>query len=44
VRQAIDIICKNIDSGQNIWHEKKKWDKYGIRVIGDREIIDNPPA
>jgi hypothetical protein len=45
MQEAIAIICKNIDStGFYIWDERKKWDKYGIKVMGDREIIDNPPA
>jgi hypothetical protein len=45
VREAIEIICRNINtSGSFPWHETKKWDSYGIKVMGDREIIDNPPA
>ena len=43
VREAIDIICQNINSGTYPWDAKKKWDSYGIKVMGDREIIDNPP-
>jgi len=45
VREAIEIICQNINSsGFYPWDEKKQWDRYGIRVMGDRDIIDNPPA
>jgi hypothetical protein len=43
VREAIASICKNIDSGTYTWDEKKRWDRYGIKIIGDRSIIDNPP-
>jgi hypothetical protein len=45
VQEAIEITCQNINSnGFFIWDENKNWDKYGIKVIGDREIINNPPA
>ena len=45
VREAITIVCQNINSsGFYPWDEKKHWDRYGIKVMGDREIIDNPPA
>ena len=47
MRNAINIICQNINSSGFYpwpWDEKKKWDSYGIKVVGDRDIIDNPPA
>jgi hypothetical protein len=40
MKEAISCICRNIDSGIYEWHEKKGWDKYGIKVVGNREIID----
>ena len=43
MKQAISFICRNIDSGEYQWDEKKGWDKFGIKVVGDRKIIDNPP-
>ena len=47
MQEAITIICKNIDIVDTWpfypWDERKGWDRYGIKVIGDREIIDNPP-
>jgi hypothetical protein len=44
VKEAIISICKNIDSGAYPWEEKRHWDRYGIIIIGNRSIIDNPPA
>ena len=43
MKEAISLICRNIDSEHYQWDEKKGWDKYGIKVVGDRKIIDNPP-
>ena len=43
MKEAISYICRNIDSELYPWDEKKGWDKFGIKVVGDRKIIDNPP-
>ena len=43
MKEAISFICKNIDSGIYPWDEKNGWEKYGIKVVGDRKIIDNSP-
>ncbi len=43
MKEAISFICRNIDSGLYPGDEKKGWDRYGIKVCGDRQIIDNPP-
>ena len=43
MNEAISYICRNIDSELYPWDEKKGWDKFGIKVVGDRKIIDNPP-
>ena len=43
MKEAITFICRNIDSELYPWDEKKGWDKFGIKVVGDRKIIDNPP-
>ena len=42
MKEAICFICRNIDSGIYLWDEKRGWDRYGIKVVGDRKIIDNP--
>ena len=44
MREAINIICQNIDSSGFYpwpWDERKKLDSYGIKVMGDREMTDN---
>ena len=43
MKEAIRFICKNIDKDVYPWDEKKGWDRYGIKIFGDRQIIDNPP-
>ena len=43
MKEAISLICKNIDKGVYPWDEKKGWDRYGIKIFGDRQLIDNPP-
>ena len=43
MKEAISFICKNIDKGVYPWDEKKGWDRYGIKIFGDRQLIDNPP-
>jgi hypothetical protein len=43
MKEGISLICRNIDRELYPWDEKKGWSKYGIKVVGDRQIIDNPP-
>ena len=43
IRESIAFVCQNINSNLYPWDEKKKWDKFGIAIKGDREVIDNPP-
>ena len=43
IQDAILTVCKNIDEKVYVCDKSRYFEKNGIIVIGDREIIDNPP-
>ena len=47
MKNAICEVCRNMDSGRfkrdDSKPPKEVWNKYGIMINGDRNIIDNPP-
>ena len=46
VDDAVFQVIQDIDQGKYKWNEKKlpgeEWIQYGISVVGNRSIIDNP--
>ena len=44
VKDAISVVCRNIDSEAYTWDEKKPagegWSRFGVKVIGNRKLID----
>jgi hypothetical protein len=40
IGQCAEIICDRIDNEFYGSYNERKWDRHGIRILGDRGIID----